>query len=109
MDPSVNQGSFMANAGGGQDALKAAMQRRGIDVSVLNQLGGGAVAPQQTSPMPETSAANAAMPQTAGMTAPTAKEPDSDMQIALKALAGVVKNEGQLKQGALQLRGMGGA
>lgn len=95
----------MASAGGGQDALKAAMQRRGIDVSALNMVGGGAAPSQQVAPMPDAQAAQAAMPQALGQ--PQPKEPDTESLIAAKALAGVLKNDGELKKGALQLRQMG--
>src|SRR3990172_2250401 len=105
MEPNQPTGSFGA-ATGGRGGLKAAMSRRGIDASVLDQMSPGSVA--GTSPMPtgvEVSPNVGQAPQ-AGVTAPT-KEPDTDMKIALKALAGVVKNEGGLKKTVVQMRGQG--
>jgi len=106
-----NMGSFMGNAGGGQDALKAAMQRRGIDIGVLDQMGGGSVAGGQVPPqMPsESTMAQAALPQdpAAGVTQPTAKEPDNDVTIAVKALGGLIKSDSDLKKSVVQMRSMG--
>jgi len=104
-DPNQLTGSFGA-ATGGSAALKAAMSRRGIDTSVLDQMSPGSVAGASPVPTGVEGSPNVGQTPQVGVTAPT-KEPDTDMKIALKALAGVVKNEGELKKTVIQMRSGG--
>jgi len=109
-----NTGSFgaaISNSPQDLSALKASMQSRGIDTSALDQMSGGSVAGTQVAPpMPsESTMAQAALPQdpAAGVTQPTAKEPDSDVTIAVKALGGLIKSDSDLKKSVVQMRSMG--
>ena len=102
-----NTGSF-GSAIGGADAIKAAMQRRGMDASTLDQVSPAApTAPSSVSP---------AMPQGGGMpqdmggapmeelppmgTMETQKQQprSAEMEIALKALADTVKTENKIAE-----------
>ena len=101
MNPN-NTWSFGA-ATGGTDALKASMASRGMDTSILQQVTPGSVA--GAAPVPQT-------PQTqanpnVGVTMPTPKEPDTETLIATKALAGLLKSDGDLKKMVAQMRGQG--
>jgi len=108
--PPQNTGSFGA-ATGGTDALKAAMSRRGLNVSALDQTSAGSaqgisnVAPAvpQGAPnmgiSPEQALQPAIGPQTAEQSTRSA-----EMDIALKALAGVVKTESKIAETVLGLR-----
>ncbi len=110
MDP-TQSGSFGA-ATGGTDALKAAMARRGMDASMLDQTSAGSaqgmseVAP----PLPEDPANLApSMDQTLQAPQPTSQTADqmsrsAEMDIALKALAGVVKTESKIAETVLGLK-----
>jgi len=62
MEP--NTGSFGAATGGGGNAIAAAMQRRGIDASVLNQVTPAApTSPDRLPPQPVGQGAPSAVPQ----------------------------------------------
>ena len=117
MDPNQNTGSFgaaISNSPQDLSALKQAMQTRGMDVSALDQVSGGSVAgtppiatPQDITGTSDIAGAQAALPTGVPQTPQAPQEPDSDMQIALKALVGVTKSESKLKQSVLDLRGQG--
>jgi len=108
MDPNQNTGSFGA-AIGGSDALKEAMQSRGMDTSILDQQSPASAGGAPSIPIPPT-ATNPSVgtpdAATAALT-PTPKEPDSETLIASKALAGVLKADGEVKKMIVQLRGQG--
>jgi len=92
-------GSFGAGLGGVQ-ALKSAMQRRGIDSSILDQVSGAA--PSGPSPAPGIAPTNdIGLPQT--QLAQPAKVParSGEMEIAIQALAGVVKTENKIAESTL--------
>lgn len=103
-------GGQFGQALGGVDALKAAMQRRGMDSSILDQVSASApsgpsnVAP----PIPEgTQNIASSIPQT--LTTPATPEPQqqfrsAEQEIALKALANTVKTENKIAEGVLGLR-----
>jgi hypothetical protein len=102
-----NQGSFGAAIGGG-GPLQEAMQRRGMDVGANQVMSQGSAGGAQVEPAPDMAAAQAALAlMQPGVPAEAPKEPDSDMQIALKALVGVVKNESDLKKQVIGLKQMG--
>ena len=110
MPPQTQTGSF-GQATGGTDALKAAMARRGIDASILDQTSAGsAQGASEVAPAVPTGAPNidSSIPQTLQPTAPaqTATEAfrSAEMDIALKALAGVVKTESKIAESVLGLR-----
>ncbi len=104
-----NTGSFGAAIGGGS-ALVEAMQRRGIDASALQAQSpasaGGAPVP---APLPEDGmqAAQAALPQGAGVTSPAPSQPDSDVTIATKALATMVTNDSKMKKDLATMQSQG--
>ena len=94
-------------------AIQQAMQRRGMgQVGATQQMAPGSIAPQAMPQPSEMSMASAALPQGMGQPQgapmPEAPQQDSDMQIALKALAGVVKNESNLKKSVIDMKAMGG-
>ena len=103
--PNQNMGSFGA-ATGGADALKAAMQRRGVDASVLDQMTPGAPGPASpvAPTIPETN------PQIGAVSAPAPEAGlanlfrSAEAEIALKALAGVAKTESKIAEAALGLQ-----
>lgn len=110
MAEGANTGSFGVGLGGVQ-ALKQAMQRRGIDASVLDQVSPAAPGEQSPvpTPVPQTNPQVGSVPQ-AVPTAPTGPggqpPPQSrtgEMDIALKALAGTVKTENKIAESQLKL------
>lgn len=100
-----NTGSFGAGLGG-IDALKAAMQKRGIDASILDQVsasaptGASAVAPN----VPQD--ANNVMTQTASSAVggSNSKTPfrSAESEISLKALRDVAKTEAKIAELSVQ-------
>ena len=116
MDPNQNIGSFGAAIGGGS-ALAEAAQRRGIDLSALQQrspasAGGAPPIPEA----PPTINPSVGTPQEAGAALapegvpqgiPQPQEPDTDLRIALTALTKFVGDESKLKKDVLTLRGQG--
>jgi len=101
-----NTGSFGAPLGD-VSALKAAMQRRGIDASILDQISGGTpMGPSPVPPSPEPTNTGGQPPQ-AGVTEATPSQPDSDVTIAMKALATVVTNDSKTKRDLVTLRSQG--
>lgn len=107
MDPQ-NTGSF-GSAIGGSPELLAAMQRRGIDASALQQVSpasAGGVSPVPVTPDPTaaTAALGQELPQPAQPT-----PPDSDNTIAMKALATVVTNDSKMKRDLVNMRSPQGA
>ena len=109
MPQNLPGGSF-GQATGGMDALKEAMQRRGVDASILDQVTPGAIG--GTAPMPqnpsELTTAQAALPQESAPTEPTAPAPaqptDPELSIALEALGGFVKSAGQTRRDVAKAR-----
>ncbi|MHC4269142.1 MAG: hypothetical protein ACYSWS_00845 [Planctomycetota bacterium] len=104
MEPQ-NTGSFGA-ATGGTDALKAAMERRGMDASVLDQV--SASAPTGPSPVPGVPAETNIMTQTPQLPqtpkAPEVQPRSGEMNIALKAMDSVIKTENKIAEQVLGLR-----
>ena len=103
----TNQGSFGV-ATGGQEALKNAMQKRGLDISVLDQVSAGAPGVQPPIPgtIPEgTPNLAPSIDQTlqAPQEAP-AQTRSAEMDIALKALKGTVDTENKIAKASLGLR-----
>lgn len=102
-----NTGSFGAGLGG-IDALKAAMQKRGMDASVLDQVSASApTGPSAVAPAIGQDANNV-MSQTpqapqeiAGEQGPQTRS--GEMEIALKALAQTVSTENTIAKQALKL------
>lgn len=86
-----NSGSFMAPAGGGGDAVKAAMDRRGMSGGVLNQNTQDpnavppSMAPPSTNGLPPQAPGGsmAPMPMSTGGTPPMAGNPEA--QLIIKA------------------------
>ena len=111
MPPENIGGGQFGQATGGQDALRAALQRRGLDESVLNQV--SASAPQGPSPTPP--AVQGQPQESLGLTQQVAAQEaggqevqvpfrSAEGEIALKALADVAKGENRLAQQALRLQ-----
>jgi len=109
MDPNQNTGSFGA-AIGGSDALKEAMQSRGMDTSILDQQSPASAGGAPSIPIPPT-ATNPSVgtpdAATAALTPIQAPPPDSEVMIATKALATVVTNDSKMKKDLVSLRGQG--
>jgi len=96
MEP--NTGSFAGPIGGSQELL-AAMQRRGIDASALQQVSPGSVGGASPVPAaPEAAMASAALGGEVPVAGPAAPAEDSELKIALKALSGFVQSEGKLRR-----------
>lgn len=102
----ANTGQFGIGLGGIQ-SLKAAMQRRGMDASILDQITPAAAGgPSQVPPaVPQTNPQVGAMPTaTPGAEKPMATPTRSgEMEIALKALAGTVRTENKIAESQLRL------
>lgn len=100
-------GSFGAAIGGG-DALKAAMQKRGMDVGALQQMSASAPGGQPPIPTSIDQSAPNVMPSPQQAInppqEPRAQPRSAEMEIALKALKGVVDTENKIAQAALGLR-----
>ena|SRR3990167_8091635 len=93
----------------GVDALKAAMQRRGMDSSALDQVSGSSpmgespVAPQLPTTNPQVG--NVPTPPPQGITQPEGQQfKSAEMEIALKALKGVVDTENKVALSVLGMR-----
>ena len=111
MDPqNVGTGQF-GQAIGGADALKAAMSRRGIDTSMLDQISPAAPGPESpvAPALPEGTQIGA--PQQQLPTQPTGGAPgpqeqpfrSSEMALALKAMNSVISTENSVIKSALSL------
>src|SRR3990172_12880777 len=97
-------GSF-GQAIGGIDVLKAAMKRRGIDSSVLDQVS-AAVGGSPISPNVPQGTPNVSIPGTQVATpAPQTKQSfrSGEMEIALKALENTVRTENKIAESASRL------
>jgi hypothetical protein len=108
MNPN-NTGSF-GSAIGGADSLKAAMQRRGMDSSILDQVSptspGGA---SQIAPSLPSSEGDLASSVASNVVAPSGAKPSTpfrsaEMEISLKALKSVVDTESKIAELSLGLR-----
>ena len=101
-----NLGSFGAAIGGG-DALKAAMQRRGVDTSLLDQISPAAPGgPSEVAPALPTDAGipSQVTGAVAGVPAPAIEKApfrSGEAEIALKALAQTVRIENKIAEAAL--------
>ena len=117
MEPNQNMGSFGTSLGD-TSSLRAAMQKRGIDASILDQISPAASgAPSQVAPaIPQTNpnigttdqqVASQAVPSTPAPV--TAKIPfrSAEMEIATKAMAGVISTENEIVKSTLKLQGLG--
>ncbi len=90
-----NTGSFAAGLGD-VSALKQAMARKGMDVSVLEGISGAApTGPTSVAPRLPQTTPNVGVPQQAVQ---PPKEPESDVRIALKALGSFITSEGKVKE-----------
>lgn len=98
-----NTGSFGAAIGGSPELIEA-MQRRGMDVSALQQGSATSAVPSPVAPAPDMASAQAALPQQAPA---EPQAPDSDVTIAMKALSTVVTNDSKLKRDLVNLRAQG--
>lgn len=100
-------------ATGGTDALREAFERRGADVSVLDQVSPGAVA--GAPPIPQApqdlSMAQAALPQEGAIPAtpaePEVQSTDPELNLAIEALGGFVKAAGQTRRDLAKARVQG--
>lgn len=100
-----NSGSFGSVLGGGE-FLKAAMQRRGIDTGVLDQMspavGGSPVSPDVPQGAPNIGPSpSQVMTDQTPQAQPGASSRSAEMDIALKALAGTVKTENKIAEATL--------
>ena len=105
MEPQ-NPGSFMANAGGGGDALAQAMSSRGLDPGILSQIGGGApTAPDRLPPAPVGAGVQSATPQPQPL--PQAGQPGgaptAESEIIVKALDSRLKGLTKLQEMGIQV------
>ena len=116
-----NSGSFGIGLGG-VESLKAAMQRRGIDASVLDQTSPAAPGaespvppnlPAQAGPLPgptdqqvATQAVGGAVVAPTGLELPNEGFRSQEMSIALRAMDGVIKTENEIVKSALKLQGL---
>lgn len=107
---STNMGSFGA-ATGGTDALRAAMQRRGLDTSILDQVsatapsGPSQVAPDITGAMPEVGSPDQARVATAARPQePKLPFRSAEAEIALKALKSTVDTENKIAEVVMGLQ-----
>jgi len=99
--PPSNTGSFGASIGGA-DALTQAMQRRGMDVSILEQTSPAAPGQSQVAPAVQgNSTLTSPSPQT---NTPTGQSPfrSGEMEIALKALSQTVSTENAVTKSVLK-------
>lgn len=107
MEPQ-NTGSFGAGLGG-TSALKQAMQRRGLDASVLDQV--SAAAPGEQVMPPAVSGSGPQVGDIASQAVGQAEEPkvpfrSAEMETSLKALEGTVKTENKIAESMLKLQGV---
>ena len=96
-----NSGSFGANAGGGGGAIARAMQSRGMDPGILNQVTAGSpTAPDRLPPQPVSGGAS--MPQTTqqGIGSPPSKK---ESEIIVSALDSRLKTLGKLQEAGIQV------
>ena len=111
MDPQTQTGGGQFGIGlGGTDALKQAMQRRGIDASILDQVspasGGASAVPTA---VPETNPNIGGVDQAVASQAvggqasanPKASFRSAEMEISLKALQNTVATENKIAQSSL--------
>lgn len=103
-----NTGSFGV-ATGGVEALRAAMQRRGIDTSVLDTISASApTGPSQVAPAVTQQAPNVMNQTAAQAVTPAAKAEvpfrSGEMEISLRALRDTVKTENKIAEAALGLQ-----
>jgi len=110
MEGQQNTGSFGA-AIGGVDALKAAMQRRGMDAGIVDQMsasapGGGSpvAAPVQGSSQVAPSIDQTLQAPPSGGGQPKAQTRSGEMDIALKAMKGVIDTENKIAQASIGLQ-----
>lgn len=114
MENKQNSGSFGAGMLGDTSALRQAMQRRGLDTSILDNVSASApTGPSNVSPdIPETNpqigVEQSVASQAPGNTKNNAPAPRSyEMSVALDALAGTVKTENEIAKSANKLKSLG--
>lgn len=105
MNPPSNSGSFGSAIGGGGNAIAQAMQSRGMDASVLNQVSPTApTSPERGLPQPVGAGAPSAVPQQApqqqGIGEPPTK---AESEIIVKALDSRLKTLGKLQEAGIQV------
>ena len=109
MDPTQNTGSFGA-ATGGTDALRAAMERRGLDASILDQVSASSPTGPSEVPgqVPEANVMQSPSMEAVGQATGGQEPPvrSGEMGIALKALAQTVSTENTIAKSALKLQGI---
>ena len=106
MPPQNIGGGQFGQATGGADALRAAMQKRGMDASILDQVSATApTGPSEVAPaLPEGTGAGGQPAQAVGtLQAPEQPFRSREMEIALKALNSVVSTENSIVKQALSL------
>ena len=102
MDP--NSGSFGAAAGGGGSAIVQAMQSRGMDPSVLNQVTPGApTSPERGLPQPVGAGTPSAVPQTRPAQGIGQPPTVAESEIIVKALDSRLKTLGKLQEAGIQV------
>ena len=113
-----NTGSFGAATGGGS-ALAEAMQRRGMDTSILQQItpgGGGGDTPMPQNPgdlqsaqaaLPNESVQASPEPQTASQTPQPAPPTDPELMVAMEALGGFVRQAGNTRRDVVKAKSQG--
>jgi hypothetical protein len=103
----MDTGSF-GNAIGGASALKQAMQRRGMDASIMDQVspagGGTPVAPPIEKQAPTGQGMDQTMQPISPQTQPEATTRSEEMRIALQALSDTVKTENKIAESIVGLR-----
>ena len=105
MDPTQNTGSFGA-ATGGTDALRAAMERRGLDASILDQVSASSPTGPSEVPgqVPETNVMQSPSMEAVGQaTKPETPFTSGEMELSLKALKSVVDTENAVKKATIGL------
>lgn len=92
MEPQFGSGTPLL---GGTNPLAEAMQRRGIDTSVLNQVGGGSPIAQ---PMPQAPQGGQGMPQANSQMGSTQLPQGSESELIIKALSERLKHFNKMEE-----------
>ena len=96
----ISSGSFGANSGGGGSPLSQALQRRGLDEGILNQVTGGApTSPERGLPQPVGANPPSAVPAPQGLpTSGPGSLPPSDTTTIIKALDSKMKSLSKIEE-----------
>ena len=99
----ISSGSFGANRGGGGSPLSQALQRRGMDEGILNQVTAGAnSAPERGLPQPVGAGASPVTPALPPQGQPNGL-PTSESMTLVKALDSRLKTLGKLQESGIQV------